>query len=324
MQRVHVIDSHTAGEPTRLVLAGGPELGGGSLAQRAERFRLHHHDFLGALMLEPRGSEVLVGALLTPAVSAGAVAGVIFFNNVGTLGMCGHGTIGVVASLAHLGRLARGVHRFDTPAGTVRAELFADGAVAVENVAAYRTQQQLRVTLAEPVAGVQVVTGDVAYGGNWFFLCHDHGLRVSVRELPRLQALASAIRGALQLAGIRGEGGVDIDHIELLDPEFAGSALGARGFVLCPGDAYDRSPCGTGTSAALACAAADGRLAPGERWLQESVIGSRFEAHYRLDEAGRVIPTILGRAFVTAEATLLLDPADPFRHGIRLQPRGRA
>jgi 4-hydroxyproline epimerase len=322
MLRVQVIDSHTAGEPTRLVLEGAPELGGGSLAARAERFARDHDDFRSAVVLEPRGSDVLVGALLTPPVSPAATAGVIFFNNVGILGMCGHGTIGVIASLAHLGRIEPGEHRLDTPVGTVRARLREDGGVEVENVAAHRSRAGVEVPLAAPVAGLVRVRGDVAWGGNWFFLCHDHGLPVNPSSLPQLQALATAIRTALAAAGVRGDDGAAIDHIELVQPLPPAAGVGARGFVLCPGDAYDRSPCGTGTSAALACAAADGRLAPGTAWRQESVIGSSFDARYRLDDAGRVIPTIVGRAFVTAETTLLFDAADPFRLGIRLTAGG--
>ncbi len=313
VRRVRVIDSHTAGEPTRVVLDGGPDLGSGSMAERLERFRNEHDAFRSAVVNEPRGSDVLVGALLQPAVDPAAAAGVLFFNNVGMLGMCGHGTIGVVATLAHLGRLEPGPHRIETPVGAVEAELHDDGRVSVRNVPAYRHLHGVRIE----VPGHGPVTGDVAWGGNWFFLTDDHGQRVEAGRVGALADFAWGVRRALQAAGVTGRDGAEVDHIELFAPPPADGGADGRSFVLCPGGAYDRSPCGTGTSAKLACLQADGRLRPGESWTQESVIGSRFEAHYRLDDGGRVVPTITGRAHVTAEATLLLDESDPLCWGIR-------
>ena len=309
MQRIHVIDSHTEGEPTRLVLAGGPDLGAGPLAERLERLRRDHDDLRTAVVREPRGSEVLVGALLCEPVDPRAAAGVVFFNDVGYLGMCGHGTIGLVASLAWLGRLAPGRHRIETPVGDVTAELHDDGRVSVHNVPAYRT----RASVAVDLPGGGLVTGDVAWGGNWFFLTRDHGLPVEPAAIPELTALAWRVRRALEAAGVTGEGGAEIDHVELLAET---PTADARAFVLCPGGAYDRSPCGTGTSAELACLAADGALPPGRTWVQESVIGSRFEARYQPLPGGRIAPVVTGRAWVTAEAWLVRAPNDPFRDGI--------
>jgi 4-hydroxyproline epimerase len=309
MDRLHVIDSHTEGEPTRLVVGGGPDLGGGPLAARLARLHRDHDDLRTAVVREPRGSEVLVGALLCEPVDPAAAAGVIFFNDVGYLGMCGHGTIGLVASLAWQGRLGPGRHRIETPVGEVVAELHADGRVSVHNVPAYRT----RAGVALDLPGGGRVTGDVAWGGNWFFLVRDHGLPVEPAAIPELTAFAWRVRRGLAAAGITGDDGAEIDHVELLAET---PSADARAFVLCPGGAYDRSPCGTGTSAKLACLAADGRLAPGRLWVQESVIGTRFEATYAPLPGGRVAPTITGRAWVTAEAWLLRDPADPFRDGI--------
>lgn len=307
-----VIDSHTAGEPTRVVIEGGPELGQGSLAERRDRFRKLQDHWRRALMNEPRGSDVLVGAVLTPPEHPGSLAGVIFFNNVGYLGMCGHGTIGVVATLAHLGRLRPGVHALDTPVGTVRATLHEDRSVTVANVAAWRHAKGVAVD----VPGIGRVHGDVAWGGNWFFLCADHGLDLSVAHVATLTARSEAIRQALQGAGITGAGGAEIDHIELTGPAHDARHHG-RNFVLCPGMAYDRSPCGTGTSAKLACLAAEGDLVPGAVWHQESVIGSVFSAHYeRGTSPGQVMPFIHGRAHVTLDATLVFDPQDPFSWGL--------
>ncbi|MGV7209546.1 4-hydroxyproline epimerase [Oxalobacteraceae bacterium A2-2] len=310
MKTISIIDSHTGGEPTRLVVAGGPELGGGPLHERLRLLRGQHDAFRSAVVCEPRGSDVLVGALLCEPHAPECVAGVIFFNNVGYLGMCGHGTIGLVATLAHMGRIAPGRHRIDTPVGVVEAELHADGGVTVDNVPSYRSQAQVTV----PVEGYGAVTGDVAWGGNWFFLVSEHGQRIARDNVEALTAYTVAIAGALQRAGVTGDDGALIDHIELFSPSASGAD--SQSFVLCPGKAYDRSPCGTGTSAKLACLAADGKLAEGQVWRQESVIGSVFEASYRYRD-GALVPSIRGRAWVNAEAKLILDPSDPYVWGIR-------
>ncbi len=311
MHRIQIIDSHTGGEPTRLVIGGFPDLGGGSMAERRALLAERHDKWRAATVLEPRGSDVVVGALLCEPVSKDAAAGVIFFNNTGYLGMCGHGTIGLVASLAHMGRLGVGEHRIETPVGTVTTTLHADGSVSVRNVPAYRHLHQVPVELP----GHGTVYGDVAWGGNWFFLVSEHGQRVESGNLAALTGYTTALRKALAAQGITGADGAEIDHIELFADDSGGAD--SRNFVLCPGNAYDRSPCGTGTSAKIACLAADGKLAPGEAWTQASVIGSRFEASYQMED-GKVIPTLRGRAHISAEATLLIDDNDPFGWGIRL------
>lgn len=308
-----IIDSHTGGEPTRLVVSGGPDLGRGPMAERLQRFRADHDAWRRALANEPRGNDVIVGALLCEPEDPAHACGVLYFNNVGYLGMCGHGTIGLVATLAYLGRLGAGTHRIETPVGVVEATLHADGSVTVANVPAYRHAQHVAVD----VPGLGRVHGDVAWGGNWFFLCHDHGLPLLPSNVSLLTARADAVRQALAAQGHTGAGGADIDHIELLGPPQDPAHQG-RSFVLCPGGAYDRSPCGTGTSAKLACLAADGALAPGAVWLQESVIGSVFAARYeRLPgDATHIQPFITGRAHVTLDATVVFDPADPFAWGL--------
>ncbi len=316
MDRIAVIDSHTAGEPTRVVLAGGPALAGATLAEQRADLVGRHDDFRAAVACEPRGSDTMVGALLVEPRAPGCVAGVIFFNNVGALGMCGHGTIGVVATLAHLGRIGAGRHRLDTPVGPVETELNADGSVTVFNVPSWRQAKDV----ALDVPGVGRVRGDVAWGGNWFFLVDatqfDPVPALVLANVEALTDLAWRIRGALPAHGVTGEGGAEIDHIELFAPA---PGADARNFVLCPGKAYDRSPCGTGTSAKLACLAADGLLDAGAPWVQESVIGSRFEARWTPspDAPGRILPAIGGRAWITAESTLLRAADDPFRAGIR-------
>ncbi|MDA8482248.1 4-hydroxyproline epimerase [Pseudomonas resinovorans] len=311
MKSIRVIDSHTGGEPTRLVIDGFPDLGRGNMAERRRVLAERFDAWRAAAVLEPRGSDVLVGALLCEPQDPSACAGVIFFNNTGYLGMCGHGTIGLVASLAHLGRIQPGTHRIETPVGTVEATLHEDRSVSVRNVPAYRYRKDVQLE----VPGIGRVVGDIAWGGNWFFLIADHGQRVAGDNLDALTAYTCAVKQALEDQGIRGEDGGEIDHIEL----FAEDAdADSRNFVLCPGKAYDRSPCGTGTSAKLACLAADGKLAAGEPWRQASVIGSQFEGRFEWLEGGRIVPTIRGRAHMSAEATLLLEEGDPFAWGIRL------
>jgi 4-hydroxyproline epimerase len=313
MLRIQVIDSHTGGEPTRVVVAGGPDLGRGPLAERAKLFREKFDTFRSCVVNEPRGSDVLVGALLCEPCDPGASAGVIFFNNVGTIHMCGHGTIGLAITLAHMGRIGPGEHRIETPVGTVTATLHDAHRVGVRNVPSYRYRKA--VTVAVPDYGP--VTGDIAWGGNWFFLVAEHRESIDLGNVERLTEVTWRIRGALEANGITGANGGLIAHVELFGPP-RDPANHSRNFVLCPGKAYDRSPCGTGTSAKLACLVADGKLKPGEVWRQESVTGSVFAGTAEpAGEPGVVIPTITGTAFVTVEATLLVDPADPLRDGIR-------
>jgi 4-hydroxyproline epimerase len=310
VKRIQFIDSHTGGEPTRLVVDGFPDLGRGSMVERRRILSQQFDDWRAATVLEPRGSDVVVGALLCTPVHADSTAGVIFFNNTGYLGMCGHGTIGLVATLAYMGRIQPGLHRIETPVGTVTAELHSDGSVSVRNVPAYRHLHSVAVE----VPGYGLVHGDVAWGGNWFFLANDHGQHVAPDNLELLTRYAVALSDALKAQGITGRDGAEIDHIELFAADPAGAD--SRNFVLCPGKAYDRSPCGTGTSAKLACLAADGKLAPGDIWTQASVIGSRFEGSYSV-VGDEVIPTIRGRAHVCAAGTLLIADDDPFAWGVR-------
>lgn len=305
---IRVIDSHTAGEPTRLVMEGGPDLGEGPLEERRRRFREEYDHYRRALVHEPRGSDALVGALLCRPHRPDCQVGVIFFNNVGYLGMCGHGTIGLVASLAATGRCAPGPIRIDTPVGPVDAHLHEDGTIDVVNVTSFRKARQVSIT----VPGTPEIRGDIAWGGNWFFLADAGPAEIARGNLESLTSLAARLRRAVNEQGFP-----EVDHVELFGPTSRGGA-GSRNFVLCPGGAYDRSPCGTGTSAKLACLAADGKLEEGAPWVQESLIGSTFTARYRWHDRGRgeVVPTITGRAHLTAESVLRLDPQDPFRWGI--------
>jgi 4-hydroxyproline epimerase len=306
MTRIHVIDSHTGGEPTRIIVSGGPRLQGRNAAEKLESFRRDHDLFRSAVVNEPRGSDVLVGGILLEPADKSCAAGIIFFNNVGYLGMCGHGVIGLIATLSHMDLVKPGEHKIETPVGVVTGVLHDDGTVSVTNVPSYRKAKGVKIKTPE----IGEITGDVAWGGNWFYLIENHGRKIELSEVEALTDFSWRVRQAINAQGFP-----EVDHVELFDPP-SGDGASARNFVLCPGKAYDRSPCGTGTSAKLACLAADGKLAEGEKWIQQSITGSRFTGSYRR-KGEQIIPTITGAAFVNAEMTLLLDENDPLCWGLR-------
>lgn len=310
MTQIEYIDSHTGGEPTRVVHNGVPDFGSGSMVERLEIMKAEHDWLRQALILEPRGYDWLVGAILQEPCDSACSAGVIFFNNAGYLGMCGHGLIGVVETLAYLGRIGAGEHQFETSVGMVSAILHEDRTVSINNVVSYRYRQQVSVDV--PNEGT--INGDIAWGGNWFFLVGDE--EVDPSDIDRLLTRCQRIMAALVDQQITGSDGGKIDHIELFGEPSDHAKADSRSFVLCPGGEYDRSPCGTGTSAKLACLAADGKLAPGEVWRQESIIGSVFEGTYQ-NVADGIVPTIRGRAHVTARTTCMINDDDPFRFGVR-------
>lgn len=306
--RIKAIDSHTGGEPTRVVIDGLPDLGTGSMAERLEAFRRDHDHLRSAIVREPRGHDAIVGALLCEPVDPNSAAGVIFFNNVGFLGMCGHGTIGLVKTLEYLDRIDTGTHSIETPVGKISANLDIDGNVTIKNVPSYRLAKDVSID----VEGFDPVAGDVAYGGNWFFLINAQSEKVELSNLQMLTDFTAAVRDGLTENNITGVDGAEIDHIEVFAPS---KVADSRNFVLCPGLEYDRSPCGTGTSAKLACLYADGKINEGEIWRQESIVGSVFEGWVTV-ENGKIIPSIRGTAHITAEIDLILDKRDPFRFGI--------
>lgn len=309
--KIHVVDSHTEGEPTRVVLDGWPQPRGATMAERAEDLRTRFDHLRRGVVCEPRGNDAVVGALLTPPVNPDSTTGVIFFNNGTYLGMCGHGSIGVVRTLQYLGRVQPGTIRLDTPVGTVSADLGVDGSVTIANVPSYCHARNVEVQ----VPGIGRVVGDVAWGGNWFFITHDTPIAVTAANAKELTRVTQAIQDAINAAGITGANGEPIDHIEISAAPTRADA-DCRNFVLCSGGEYDRSPCGTGTSAKLAVLHARGEIALGTRWRQESITGSLFTGWLTTNERGELIPHIRGTAYVTAEATLLFDQADPFRGGI--------
>jgi 4-hydroxyproline epimerase len=311
-QPIHVMDSHTEGEPTRVVISGGPDLGRGPISERLQLFCTRFDHFRSGIVCEPRGSEVVVGALLLEPVDPQSATAVIFFNDVGYLGMCGHGTIGVLTTLAHLGRIGVGSHRIETPVGTVQGTLHEDGSVTVENVPSYR----YRAAVDVDVPGYGVFTGDIAWGGNWFFLVSDPPCELTAANRTELIAASTAIRAALDANRITGSDGALIDHIEFFSKP-ANPENSSRNFVLCPGASFDRSPCGTGTSAKMACLYDDGKLAPGVTWKQEGILGTVFQGSVREGSDGQVNPSIRGRAWVIGESKLIFSKDDPFAQGIK-------
>ncbi|NNJ28125.1 proline racemase family protein [Alienimonas chondri] len=324
-----VVDTHTGGEPTRVILDTDgkllPALASGSAVERRATFAARFDALRRAVVEEPRGHEAVVGAAVLPPVAPlggeeASVACVVFFNNRSVLNMCGHGTAGVAVALAHAGLIEPGKHRLDTPAGPVPFTLHVDGrTVTLTNVPSYRSAKDMEVDIGRGSQS-HVIKGDVAWGGNWFFLTGADGRDLSLKKVGALLHATKRIQACLNEQGVTGADGAEIDHVELCGPP-ADPRNSGRNFVLCPGGAYDRSPCGTGTSAKLACLAADGTLAPGEVWRQESVIGSLFEGRYEPgpplpDGTPTIVPTITATAFVTGENRLIFDPDDPFRGGI--------
>lgn len=311
---ISVIDSHTGGEPTRIIIEGGPNLGKGSMAERLEIFRKDFDDIRSAVVNEPRGSDVIVGALLCEPVNPDCVAGIIFFNNVSYLGMCGHGTIGLGVTLAYMGKIGPGKHNIETPVGPVSFTLHEDKQhVSIDNIPSYRYKANVTVQTKKYGA----VSGDIAWGGNWFFLISEHGQRLSSDNTGKLTEYAWDVRNSLSEQHITGANGQLIDHVELFGPPTDPRKADSKNFVLCPGKAYDRSPCGTGTSAKLACLYAAGKLKENQLWRQESIIGSIFEGYVTVKD-DKIYPHLKGNAYISAESRLILDSRDPFRAGIPL------
>lgn len=307
---MRIIDSHTGGEPTRTIVSGGPSLGRGTMVQRRDVFIENFDHIRTTLIGEPRGSAFMVGAFLCEPHDPDNTAGVIFFNNAGVLGMCGHGAIGLVVTLHYMGQIGLGMHRIETPVGVIDVELLSPNKARIENVASYRYAKDVSVQ----VEGIGQVTGDIAYGGNWFFLVKEHQQCLTADNTEQLLQYTSKIQQALEKAKITGPGGAPVDHIELFGAPSDIDLADSRNFVLCPGREYDRSPCGTGTSAKMACLVADGKLTPGQIWRQQSIIGSIFEGS--VNKVGNeLIPSVSGEAYVNMDSTVLLDANDPYGQG---------
>ena len=304
---MRVIDSHTAGHPTRVIVEGAPDLGTGSVAERIERMRATHDRFRSAVVSEPRGSDILEGAMLLPPSDPANTAAVIFFDNTGYMPMSGHAIIGVVATLEYLGRIRGiGMHRIETLAGVVTTETHPSGEISVQNVASFRHEKGVTLDLS----GLGKITGDIAWGGNWFFLA-DYDLGVG--NIPHLADVARTIRKTLVRDGITAAG-KDINGVALFGAA-SRRGVNSRNFVLRAGRSYGRSPCGTATSAKLACLFEDGTIVEGQTWRQESIVGTVFDAWVQVID-GAIRPTIRSNAYITAESMLIVDERDPFCWGM--------
>jgi proline racemase len=329
-QMIQAVDSHTAAEPTRVITGGLPTIRGATMAEKRDQLRQEHDSIRKSLVLEPRGHDAIVLAFLLPPTRDDADLGVVFANDAGYLGMCGHGSIGLVTTAVAMG-LVPAVEpvteiALDTPVGLIRCRVAVEAgrpkSVTITNVPSFLYRQRVIVD----VHGFGKVAADVAYGGNWFaFVEADQlGLVVEKSHLPVLMQAATAIREALVREGVRGihpETGEEetVDHIKLFEA-LDGEHLGARSLTLCPGTAYDRSPCGTGTSAKLAVLHAKGELKQGEVFDSESVLGTKFMARIvgetTVGKYPAIVPEITGSAWITSFATFVIDPDDPCRLGI--------
>jgi 4-hydroxyproline epimerase len=312
--QLRVLDSHTIGEPTRLVIdewcAASLDLGTGSVRQRRDVFRERYDHLRRAIVADPRGVEAMVGVVLVPPTDPSCDLGAIYFNRVGYLDMCGHATIGLAVSLGHLGRISPGPFRLETPAGVVGVQWHGGTSVSFQCVSPRRIHRGLVVRCADGTT----VSGDVATSGLWFFICRDHGLSIDTEAISQLRDKAWAIRRSLAAAGVTGDTGEVIDHIVLMGPP-QDPANHARNFVLCPDGAFDRSPCGTATSALVGCLHDDDLLAEGALWRQESILGGVYEASINRS-GGVLMPTVRGQAWITAESTLHFAADDPYRTGL--------
>lgn len=315
-RRLHVIDSHTGGEPTRVILDGGPDLGRGPLAERAQILGDRHENFYKSVLREPRGQPAMVAALLTEPTDPTCAAGVIYFDVAAVIGMCGHGTIGLAVTLHHLGRIGLGRHRLETPVGVIEFELLDRNSVRVTNVESYVVKKDIRLDVPEYGLEYGTVCGTIAYGGNMFFITENVPIALETSQIGPLTIYANRIAQSIQDDGLNDGLSRPIDHIILQQQQPDGSSVFARNFVLCPDGTFDRSPCGTGCSAILACLADAGHLAAGDEIIQESIIGSSYCLSYKRGLKGGVVPMIEGQAWVTSESKLMFDESDPFPGGI--------
>lgn len=308
-----VIDSHTGGEPTRVIIDGGPDLGSGPISERARLLETKHDKFCRSVLCEPRGYDAMVGALIVTPVEKNCLTGVIFFNTSQNLGMCGHATVGLLVTLYYLGKISVGNYKIETPVGIISAQLHDPNTVSVINVESYRYKKGVSIQVEQ----YGEITGDIAWGGNWFFLVNNSPISVQFENIDKLLNFTSSIKSALKQQHITAPDSSEIDHIELFG-ESLNEKAHSKNFVLCSSGDYDRSPCGTGCSAKLACLAEERLWPENKKWIQEGIIGSLYSTHYSWSTGGNIIPTITGKAFVTSEATLQFNPLDPYKHGISL------
>ncbi|MFW6692287.1 proline racemase family protein [Streptomyces sp. MAR4 CNX-425] len=325
------VDSHTEGMPTRVVTGGVGVVPGATMAERRAYFAEHLDDVRRLLVNEPRGHAAMSGAILQPPTRPDADYGVLYIEVSGLLPMCGHGTIGVATVLVETGMVPVTEPvtrvRLDTPAGPVTAEVAVSGgraeSVTFRNVPSFA----LELDAAVEVPGLGRVTYDMAYGGNFYAIlpADSLGIPFAKAEKQRMLDVGLAIMAAVNEQrrpvhpadpGIAG-----CKHVQLTAPPAGGGADARNAMVIHPGW-FDRSPCGTGTSARMAQLYARGELALGADFVNESLLGTLFTG--RLEEETAVggvraqIPAVTGRAWITGMGQYLLDPEDPFPAGFTL------
>lgn len=327
------VDTHTAGEPTRVLVAGLPFLRG-SMAERRRQLQEEYDSIRTVLMHEPRGHAGMFGAMLMAPANPEADLGVVFMDTGGYLAMCGHGSIGAIAAALATGALERRepetIVVLDTPAGLVRARVETEGGgvgrIAVENVPAFLWRSDAEITL-----GSRRLHVDIAFGGNFFALVPAHRLGLTVEPccLRDLVQQGMEIRAAIeeQLEVVHPlEPDIDsVDLVEIYDEE-PEEGIDCRNVVVFGDGQVDRSPCGTGTSAKMAALYAAGRLALGEPFVNQSIIGTCFTGRLLREESvggfSAVVPEIAGHAYVTGLQQFVIDPDDPLKAGFQLTGDG--
>ena len=324
------IDAHTCGNPVRVVAGGGPLLPNVSMAQKRQIFMRDHDWVRRALMFEPRGHDVMSGSILYPSSREDCELGVLYIEVSGCLPMCGHGTIGTVTVAIEEGLVqprTPGRFAIEAPAGRVEIEYVQEGAyveqVRLHNVPAYLHAADVSID----VPGLGELVIDVAYGGNFYAIIEPQknwpGLdECSARDLIRWSpAVRKAAQAAVAPVHPEDDRIHSVSHIQWCDKPRHGRAH-ARNAVFYGDAAIDRSPCGTGSSARMAQLTAKGRLAVGDEFIHESIIGSLFDC--RVESAAHVgnldaiNPSVAGWARITGHNTIFVDDRDPFAHGFQV------
>jgi len=324
------IDGHTAGNPVRLVIEGGPDLAGDSMSARRQDFMTRYDWIRTGLCFEPRGHDMMSGGFLYPPTTADADVGILFIETSGCLPMCGHGTIGIVTFALEHGLIkprTPGKVIAEVPAGVIELDYVQDGdrvrSVRIRNVPSYLAQQGIEIDVPD----FGPLTVDVAYGGNFYAIIEPQGAYAGLDALgaARILQLSPVIRTLVREA---------FTPVHPLDPTICGvshllwadkprgEGADGRNAVFYGDKAIDRSPCGTGTSARLAHLHATGRLGVGETFVHESYIGSRFigrvEAETGIGGRPAIIPSVEGSAIATGLNEIWIDDEDVFAHGFQV------
>jgi proline racemase len=328
---IHCVETHTCGEPTRIVVGGLVDLPGDTIMAKQTYVREHQDHIRRALIHEPRGHRGMFGAILTPPVTPGAACGVIWFDNAGYLNGCGHGTIGVGIALVETGIVQAEAPLtsfvIDSPGGPLQLRVRVEGdracETSFENVSAFSAVSDATVA----VDGIGEVTLDIAFGGNFFAILDatQVGLEVRLDQAGRLAAAGKRIRDAVNdQIQVRHPTLPHLNRVEIvtfLSPPTRPEARYRSTHMFADG-AMDRSPGGTGTSALMATLHAKARLGIGEELVTEGIVGGTFKGRLlrdvRVGDAAGVVPEVTGSAFVTGYHQFVLDSNDPWLNGFEL------